>query len=92
MFTRQNRMAPEHAGAGIPHHLFDFFPHVRLVAMHGAFGAPGFILPERTFLQPLFYIGQKPAAFRAKVVFTAVVATAVKINHDSYGVEFRLHF
>ena len=85
-------MAPDHAGTGISHHRLYFFLHVRLVAMHGAFGTPGLVLFERTFFQPPLYISKKPAAFRAKRVFTAVMATAVKLNHFSDGVEFDFHF
>mgnify|MGYP000921140761 CR=1 FL=1 len=91
MLARQNGVTIEHAGAGVSHHRFNFFPHVRFIAMHGAFGTLGLVILEGTFLQALFDVIKEFAAFITKIVFTAVVVTAVKINHHTNGFKFLFH-
>ena len=54
----------EHARTGIAHHLPYLLAHGRLVAMHWASGATGFILAKLAMLQTLVGILQKGQALR----------------------------
>ena len=56
----------EHARTGISHHLAYLLAHGRLVAMHGASGATGFILAKLATLQALVGIIQQGLALRAE--------------------------
>jgi len=59
--------------------------------MHGTFRTFGLIFLERTFLQALFDVIKEFEAFITKIVFTAVLAAAVKIYHQFDCVSFPLH-
>ena len=56
----------EHARTGIAHHLPYLLAHGRLVAMHGASGATGFVLAKLAMLQALVGIIQQSLALRAE--------------------------
>ena len=62
----KNRIVQEHARTRIPHHLAYLLAHGRLVAMHGASGATGFILAKLAMIQTLVGIIQQSLALRAE--------------------------
>ena len=92
MLARQNGVTIEHTGPGISHHRFDFFPLGRFVTVHGAFGTLGLVILEGTFLKALPDVIQQFFAVRTEIVFTAVMTTAVKIDHQSDCFKFPFHY
>lgn len=59
-------MFPQHARAGITHHVPGLFTPFALVAMHGTIGAGGFGFAETAAFQPHVGIGEKRLAFGAQ--------------------------
>ena len=92
MLARQNGVTIEHAGAGVSHHRFNFFPHVRFIAMDWALGAGRLVRLKRAVIDPLIGIGQKRLATGAKgvrrILGMAVVVMAIDLDHDPDGVAF----
>lgn len=84
-------MAANHSGTGVSHHHFDFFTHVRSVTVHRALRAFRLFLFERTFLQTLSRVIEKPAALGAKRACPAVVITAVDAYHLPKSFDFSFH-
>ena len=55
----KNRIVQEHARTRITHNLTYLLAHSRLIAMHRASGATGFLITELATLQSLMGIGQE---------------------------------
>ena len=62
----KNRIVQEHARTGITHNLTYLLAHSRLIAMHRATSATGFILAKLAMLQTLVGIIQQGLALRAE--------------------------
>ncbi len=91
MADRQNRMVPNHAGAGIAHGRLDAPAHFRVVAMHRTFVADWLPAPERALGDPLLRIRQKPGAIGTQILFRAMVGAAVDSDHGRDGSGFEVH-
>ena len=55
----KNRIVQEHARTGITHNLTYLLAHSRLIAMHRATSATGFLITELAMLQTLMGISQE---------------------------------
>ena len=83
-----DRMIKNHSGAGILHNFFDFFPHLRFIAMDLAVGAESLAFFERAFVASLPGVFPQPGAGRTKAVISRVMAAAVDSNHLSDNLLF----
>ena len=81
----QDRVPPDHPGAGMAHDGTDLFPHVGPVAMDGAVGAGGLFRPEGTFVETLYGVGEKPLAIAADFPFCSVAVPAEDPDHGREG-------
>ena len=86
----QDGVPAKHAGSGIAHHGLDLVSHGRLEAVDRALGASRLCLLERAFLKTLAGIGQELTAINAWLV-TTMLAAAVEVYHDRYGLAFPGH-
>lgn len=86
-----DRMIKNHSGAGILHNSFDFFPHLRLIAMDFAVGTESFGFFERAFVTSLPGVFPQPGAGRAKAVISRVMTAAVNSYHLSDNLLFPFH-
>ena len=85
MASGQDRVPPDHPGAGMAHDGTDLFPHVGPVAMDGAVGAGGLFRPEGTFVETLYGVGEKPLAIAADFPFCSVAVPAEDPDHGREG-------
>jgi hypothetical protein len=72
-------MPVQHAGAGITHHSPDLFPHLGLVAVHGALGTGRFALLKWTALQALPGIASEYLTVCAQVGSGAMLVVTVEL-------------
>ena len=81
-----------HAGARILHYGRDPFPHVRTIAMYGAFRALRLVVPKGASFKASCDIRKKLSARWAQVFFRAMVPTAEDSNHQFGRSDLLLHF
>ncbi len=77
----RHRMMKYHPGTGKTHHLSDFLPHFRLVAMNLAVGAESFRLHKGTFVAARPGIFFESLAFWTKLSVRMVIFFAVEFYH-----------
>lgn len=75
-------MVKHHSRTGKTHYLSNLLAHLRLVAMYLTVRAEGLILHERAMLASASGIAFKLRAFRAELLFCAVLFAAVQLNHE----------
>ena len=90
MMQSQTRAVQKHAWARVPHDLFHFFPHLRLITVHQTFATSRFLFLKRALVQSHKSVRQKLGAFRTQLIpFGLMVSSAVNVNHLVNG--FFLH-
>ena len=105
LFAAQNhvadgidRIVKQHPGAGKPHDLTDFFPHLRLIAMYLTIGAKSLCLHKRTFITAYFGISLQIFALQTQLCLGAamtsllVMSTAIDADHFRNNLFFPLSF
>ena len=81
----------KHTWTRITHYHFDFFLHVRFVAVDDAFAAGTFFLLKRAFVKAHEGVFLELSALLAYLTVCAVVVFAVDFYHVSYGLLFTFH-
>ena len=81
MGNRRNRMIEHHSRAGKAHHLTDFLPHLRFVAMHSAVRAECLRFHKRTMIASGLCIAFQFSTFAAEFAFGVVLLSAVQRDH-----------
>ena len=82
MMNRGTWMVEHHSRTGKTHYLSNLLAHLRIVAVYLTVRAEGLILHERAMLASAFSIAFKLRAFRAELLFCAVLLAAVQLNHE----------
>ena len=84
----QNRVAPEHAGAGIPHDQLHLVAPIALITMDRTMGAGRFFGAKPAAIQPQGGVVQLTAAFPAKAVRCGMAVVAMAPNHCGHRFPF----
>lgn len=74
-------MIEHHSRAGKAHHLTDFLPHLRFVAMHSAVRAECLRFHKRTMIASGLCIAFQFSTFAAESAFGVVLLSAVQRDH-----------
>ncbi len=91
MEERHDGMAEDHARPHIAHHLSDFFPHGRFVAMNRAVAAGCFFFLERAMGEAQPGIIQKLPAIGAERSCRPMMIMAIDVDHRFNGFVFPRH-
>lgn len=83
----QDRVGEQHLRAGVAHHLANALLLPWTVTVDRALAAGGFVLLERTMLQPFQGVGKQVRTFSAQWVGLMMVA-AVAPDHGFHGAGF----
>lgn len=80
-------MVPQHAGAGVAHHVLDALAHVGTIAVHRTFLAHWLMLAKATVVEAEMGIRQQCLTVGAQSAIRrlAVLAVAKDAHHQAYG-------
>ena len=81
-------MVKDHPRSGESHDFANFFPHLRLIAVHLAIGTKGFVLHEGTFVTALPRIVIQRLTRWTETVMCAVNFPAVELDHKGDNLFF----
>jgi hypothetical protein len=84
----QERVLPQHAGAGVTHDGFDLVAAAALIAVDRTLGAGGFFGAETTSLQPDCGVVKKSVTFLAQTGHGRMFVPAMEADHRFHGVPF----